>query len=62
MGEIAGVALLVFFGIKALRDATKGDDGAGEDGELADAEVAVKEAESSGKVRGALGVRVCGGG
>ncbi len=53
IGEIAGVALLVFFGIKALREATKAEK-AGEQGgaaeELADAESTVAEAETSGKV------------
>ncbi len=53
IGEIAGVALLVFFGIKALRDATKAEapgEASGAEEELAGAQEAVAEAETSGKV------------
>lgn len=54
VGEVAGVALLVYFGVKALRAAyaDDGDEGAGggAEDELQDAQSAVAEAESSGKV------------
>lgn len=52
VGELAGCALLVFFGIKALREGLKEDSGeSGADEELADAETAVKAAESAGRMR-----------
>ena len=54
VGEVAGVALLVVFGVKALRAAyAAGGDGGGggAEEELQDAQSAVAEAESSGKVR-----------
>jgi len=54
VGELAGIALLIFFGIRALRDGLKADDGeagGGADEEMAEADEAVKEAEQSGKVR-----------
>ena len=42
MGELAGIALLLFFGIRTLRDGLKSDAG-GADEELADAEEAVNQ-------------------
>lgn len=53
VGELCGVALLVFFGYKSLRAAFKADDD-GSDDELADAEDAVKEVESSRSRRSVL--------
>jgi len=50
IGEIAGIALLVYFGIKALKAATEAEPTGGSEDELADAQEAVQEAESSGKV------------
>lgn len=50
VGEIAGIVLLVVFGIKALRDGLKADEGNKADEEMEDAESAVKEAENSGRV------------
>lgn len=51
IGEIAGVALLVVFGIRSLKAAYAAEPGAGADEEFEDAQSAVQEAESSGKVR-----------
>lgn len=56
LGEVAGIALLVFFGFKTLREAYKAprheaeDDDEEKGGEFADAESAVKDAESAGRV------------
>lgn len=54
VGEIAGVALLVFFGIKALKAAqeAEGSGTSSSEDELADAQVAVAEATSSGRIKG----------
>ncbi|GMH32466.1 hypothetical protein BSKO_00300 [Bryopsis sp. KO-2023] len=56
VGEYLGVALLLFFGFRSLRAAwlakPAGADGEEKDGELADAEEALREAEESGKVAG----------
>ncbi len=44
VGELAGIALLLFFGVKALRDGLKSEEGEGAaDEEMADAEDAVKQ-------------------
>ncbi|KAL6745194.1 hypothetical protein V8C86DRAFT_70584 [Haematococcus lacustris] len=53
VGEIAGCALLVFFGIRALREGLKADSGeaSGADEELAEADEAVKAAEEGGRMR-----------
>ncbi|GIL90791.1 hypothetical protein Vretifemale_18523 [Volvox reticuliferus] len=47
VGELAGIALLVFFGVKTLRDglAQPTDGGSASDDELADAESAVQQVE-----------------
>lgn len=51
IGELAGVALLVFFGVKALRDGlARSEDGASaSDDELADAESAVQSVEGGAR-------------
>jgi len=52
VGELAGIALLVFFGVRALRDGLKSEEGEDKaDEEMADAEDAVKQAETSGRMR-----------
>lgn len=52
LGELAGVALLIFFGIKTLRDGLKaGEDGSVSEEELADAETVVQGAAVSGRAK-----------
>ena len=44
VGELAGIALLLFFGVRALREGLKSDEGgSGADEEMADAEDAVNK-------------------
>lgn len=53
IGELAGIALLFFFGAKALKDSQKTDEKNGTSAaeeEMADAEDAVKQAETSGRM------------
>ncbi|GAX76488.1 hypothetical protein CEUSTIGMA_g3933.t1 [Chlamydomonas eustigma] len=51
VGEIAGIALLLFFGVRTLRDGLRSEETGSADEEMADAEDAVKKAESSGLKR-----------
>ena len=43
VGELAGIALLLFFGIRTLRDGLKSEAGGKADDEMADAEDAVNQ-------------------
>jgi threonine/homoserine/homoserine lactone efflux protein len=46
VGEIAGIALLLFFGVRTLRDGLRTEEAGSADDEMADAEDAVKKVQA----------------